>query len=95
MLAQSGARSRISDPDNHTLRLLKTLRGDIAQVESRLAGAIESLEAKVGERSRAVDKRLDCVAHMAYAESILSRYAVTDIEGRLITIEDYIKLRES
>jgi hypothetical protein len=84
----------MSDPENHTLRLLMKLRGDIAQVRTELVGAIESLEAKVGERSRAVDKRLDTVGHLAYAESILSRYAVADIEGRVMRIEDYLKLRE-
>lgn len=92
---RAGAVRRMSDPDNHTLRLLKKLRVDIAEVKRDLTKTIGSLEAKMEERSQSVDKRLDAVKQIAYAESILSRYAVIDVEGRLMRIEDYIKLRES
>ena len=35
------------------------------------------------------------MGHVAYGESILARYAVADIEDRVMRIEDYLKLRET
>jgi parvulin-like peptidyl-prolyl isomerase len=84
----------MGEPENHTLQLLKKLRDEMREGFAKVEARFAALEGKFEKRSRDVEKRVDAVKQMAYAETILSRYAVIDVEGRLMRIEDYLKLRD-
>jgi hypothetical protein len=79
----------MSEPDNHTLRLLKEIRKDIAGVHTR----VDSLEKRLERRFDGLDKKLEDVKQAAFGESVLGRYAVAEVEQRLVSLEDIMASR--
>ena len=79
----------MSDPDNHTLRLLKKIREEVTQTREE----VQKLDHKLEEGLREVTKRIESVKQLAYGESILARYAIADVEPRLFRLEEIMKLR--
>ena len=88
----------MNEPENHTLRLLREMRGDIQGVDRKmetLAREVRSVDEKVEALDRKVDKNhaelKDGIENLARAfagEGVLARYAANHVEGRLVAIEE-------
>ena len=81
----------MSEPDNPALRLLKKLRDDIAGVKAEMRSGFETVDRRI----EAMDKKLESVKQAAFGESILGRYAVAEVEERLLKLEEIMALKRS
>ncbi|MFD2184564.1 hypothetical protein [Rhodoplanes azumiensis] len=80
----------MAEPENMTLVLLRDLR-------SRMETRFDAIDRKLGEhdtrfdehdaRFAALEKKIDTIKQAAFAESILGRYAVVDVEQRRVELE--------
>ncbi|MBI5112171.1 hypothetical protein [Rhodoplanes serenus] len=87
----------MAEPENMTLVLLRELR-------SRMETRFDSLDRKLAEhdarfdahdaRFTALEKKIDTIKQAAFAESILGRYAVVDVEQRLTELEERLAALE-
>ena len=77
----------MSEPENHTLRLLRELRDNIQGMEKRLDSKFDAVSATVGRNHEELKKRLDSLQKALIGESILGRYATAEFEERLNAIE--------
>ena len=73
----------MGDPDSHTLRLLREIRGAIQTVDNK----VDALDQKLTDR-------IDNLARMVVGESVLGRYAVADVDERLKALEDRVSALE-
>lgn len=87
----------MAEPENMTLVLLRELR-------SRMETRFDNLDRKLAEhdarfdahdaRFTALEKKIDTIKQAAFAESILGRYAVVDVEQRLAELEERLAALE-
>jgi len=68
----------MAEPENHTLRLLREIRGAIGALEGKLDGKIDSLDKKIDRNQEELQKRIDSLRQAMLGESVLSRYATAD-----------------
>jgi hypothetical protein len=69
-----------------TLILLREMRARMEERFGSMDGRFDSVEQKLAEHDRrfdALEKKIDVIKQAAFAESILGRYAVTEVEERL------------
>lgn len=85
----------MSEPDNHTLRLLKKLRDEVHDGFARVNKRMDDFEAKVDGRFDRLERKLESVKQAAFGESVLGRYAAAAVEERLLTLEEIMALRRS
>ena len=74
----------MAEPENHTIRLLQEIRQQGTTLENRIDGLSKQVDNGFDE----VKKRMDSLHKAINAESILGRYAVADVEERLISLEN-------
>jgi hypothetical protein len=74
----------MAEPENHTLYLLREIRGDIDKLENKVDGGFAR-----------VDKRMDTLQQAMNGESLLGRYAVAELDERLASIETRLTAIES
>jgi hypothetical protein len=70
-------------PEDHTLRLLRELRGAIAALDSKVDGKVDSLDKKIDRNHEELKERIDSIRQAMLGESVLGRYATAEFEERL------------
>jgi hypothetical protein len=73
----------LPEPIDHTLVLLREIRGAVAELES-----------KVDRNHEDLTKRIETLRRAWYGESVLGRYAAAEVEGRLAEIENRLTALE-
>jgi hypothetical protein len=81
----------MSEPDNHALRLLKKLRDEMREEFAQVDRRYEAVD----RRFDGLEQRLGGVTQAAFGESVLGRYAVADVETRLLKLEEIMALKRS
>jgi hypothetical protein len=77
----------MTEPENHTLRLLRELRDGITALDKKFDTKIDALDKKVDHNHEEVKKRFDSLQRALVGESILGRYATAEFEERLSAVE--------
>ena len=80
----------MATPENHTLRLLQEIRGSLQSVDKKVDG----LAAKVDSNHQDLRDRMDDLARVFAGESVLGRYAVSDVDKRLEALEKRLSTLE-
>ena len=62
----------MAEPENHTLRLLREIRGAIGALEGKLDGKIDSLDKKIDRDQEELQKRIDSLRQAMLGESVFS-----------------------
>jgi hypothetical protein len=73
----------MAEPDNHTHRLLREIRG-----------AVSALDLKVDKNHAELTERIENLRQAAFGESVLGRYAAAEVEDRLAAIEKRLSVLE-
>jgi hypothetical protein len=73
----------MADPENHTLRLLREIRGAIQTVD----GKVDALDKKFMDR-------IDNLARLIAGETVVGRYAAAGVDERLKALEDRVAALE-
>jgi hypothetical protein len=73
----------MSEPENHTLHLLRELREDVQKVDRK----IDALDRKVDAYHDAMRERVDSITQILAGEIAASRYVNGGVERRLADIE--------
>jgi polyhydroxyalkanoate synthesis regulator phasin len=73
----------VVEPENHTLVLLRDIRG-----------MIEALETKVDRNHEDLKGRIDSVRQAMLGESVLGRYAAAEFEERMAALEGRVAALE-
>jgi polyhydroxyalkanoate synthesis regulator phasin len=74
----------MAEPENHTLRLLREIRG-----------AIGALDNKIDRNQEELQKRIDSIRQAMLGESVLGRYATAEFDERLAALEQRVAALES
>jgi chaperonin cofactor prefoldin len=80
----------MAEPENHTLLLLREIRGAIGTLDNR----VDSLDKKVDRNHEDLKRRIENLRQAAFGESVLGRYAAAEVEERLSTIESRLSALE-
>ncbi len=73
----------MTEPENHTLRLLREIRG-----------AIGGLDNKIDRNQEELQKRIDSIRQAMLGESVLGRYATAEFDERLSALEQRVSALE-
>jgi hypothetical protein len=65
----------MAEPENHTLHLLREIRGAIGALESRIA----SMDNKIDRNHEKLQQRIDGIRQAMLGESVLGRYATAEL----------------
>ena len=84
----------MAEPENHTLHLLREIRGAIAAFDSKFDGKITSLDHKIDRNHEELQKRIDSLRQAMLGESVLGRYATAEFDERLSAIESRLTALE-
>ncbi len=74
----------MAEPENHTVRLLREIRG-----------AIGALDNKIDQNQEELQKRFDSLRQATLGESVLGRYATAEFDERLSALERRVSALES
>jgi polyhydroxyalkanoate synthesis regulator phasin len=85
----------MAEPENHTLHLLREIRGAIVALDSKLDGKITSLDNKIDRNQEELQKRIDSIRQAMLGESVLGRYATAELDERLSALEQRVSALES
>ena len=85
----------MAEPENHTLRLLREIRGAIGALDSKLDGKIALLDNKIDRNHEELQKRIDSIRQAMLGESVLGRYATAEFDERLSALEQRVSALES
>jgi polyhydroxyalkanoate synthesis regulator phasin len=85
----------MAEPENHTLRLLREIRGAIGALDGKLDDKITSLDNKIGRNHEELQKRIDSLRQAMLGESVLGRYATAEFDERLSALEQRVSALES
>jgi len=80
----------MTEPRNHTVRLLQEIRGAIAALDNKLESKVEMLDKKIDRNHEEVKERIEIVRQGAFGESVLGRYATAGIDQRIAAAEKRI-----
>jgi polyhydroxyalkanoate synthesis regulator phasin len=83
------------EPENHTLRLLREIRGAIGALDGKLDDKIASLDSKTDRNQEDLQKRIDSLRQAMLGESVLGRYATAEFDERLSALEQRVSTLES
>ncbi len=75
------------EPENHTLHLLREIRGAVAALESKL-------DVKIDRNHQDLTDRMDSIRQAMLGESVLGRYATAEFEERLLALEQRVTVLE-
>lgn len=75
------------EPENHTLHLLREIRGAIAALESKL-------DVKIDRNHQDLTNRFDSIRQAMLGESVLGRYATAEFDERLAALEERVSVLE-
>lgn len=67
------------EPDNHTLALLREMRADSVGFQEEM----RQFRRETSERFVSLEKRIENIRQLYFAESVLGRYTVAEVETRL------------
>ncbi len=81
----------MADPENQTLHVLRDLRAAIESLDSR----VQRLDGKVDRNHGDLRSRLDNIRQAVNGESVLGRYAASEVEERLESLETRVKALET
>jgi hypothetical protein len=84
----------MAEPENHTLRLLRDIRGAIGALDNKLDNKIASLDSKIDRNHEELQKRIDSLRPAMLGESVLGRYATAEFEERLSALEQRVSALE-
>ncbi|CAL8977027.1 hypothetical protein RHODGE_RHODGE_00365 [Rhodoplanes serenus] len=73
----------MTEPENHTLHLLREIREAIGSLDTR----VQRLDSKVDHNHADLTERLDRQRQAVVGEGVLGRYAAAEVEDRLAQIE--------
>jgi hypothetical protein len=73
----------MSEPENHTLHLLRELRDDVQKIDRK----IDALDRKVDAYHDAMRERVDSITQILAGEIAASRYINGGVDRRLADIE--------
>jgi len=92
----------MTEPENHTLRLLRELRDDIKALDKKLDTEVSGLATKIGALDQRIDrnheevkKRLDSLRKAMVGENILGLYATAEFEERPTAVEERLSANEA
>lgn len=77
----------MAEPENHTLHLLREIRGAVAALESKL-------EVKIDQNHQDLTGRMDSIRQAMLGESVLGRYATAEFDERLAALEERVSVLE-
>ena len=80
----------MATPENHTLRLLQEIRGSLQSVDKKVDG----LAVKVDRNHEDLRDRMDDLTRVFAGESVLGRYAASDVDKRLEALEKRLSALE-
>ena len=80
----------MATPENHALRLLQEIRGSLQSVDKKVDG----LAATVDRNHQDLRDRMDDLTRVFAGESVLGRYAVSDVDKRLEALEKRLSTLE-
>lgn len=80
----------MTDPENHTLRLLREIRSSI----EALGLKVDQNQVDQARKFDQVIDRLESLRQAAFGESVLGRYAAAEVEERLAAIERRLAMLE-
>jgi chaperonin cofactor prefoldin len=87
----------MAEPIDHTLVLLREIRGAVAAVDNKvdaLENKVDALENKVDRNHEDVVKRIENLRQAFLGESVLGMYAAAEVEERLKAIENRLTTLE-
>lgn len=73
----------MGEPENHTLHLLREIRGAIGTLDTR----VDSLDKKIDRNHEELKRRIENIRQAAFGQSALGLYAAGEVEERLSAIE--------
>jgi polyhydroxyalkanoate synthesis regulator phasin len=85
----------MAEPENHTLPLLREIRGAIGALDSKADGKIAALDAKFDRNQEELQKRIDSLRQAMPGESVLGRYAAAEFDERLSAFAQRVAALES
>ena len=77
----------MAEPENHTLRLLREIRGAIGALDGKL-------DDKIDRNQEELQKRIDSIRQAMLGESVLGRYATAEFDERLSALEQRVSTLE-
>jgi len=77
----------VVERENHTLHLLREIRGAIGAFETKMEGKIASLDSRVDRNHEELKQRIDAKPCWA---SVLGRYATAEFDERLSALEQRV-----
>ena len=80
----------MAEPENHTLHLLREIRGAIGTLDTR----VDSLDTKIDRNHEELKRRVENIRQAAFGGSVLGRYAAGEVEERLSAIESHLSVLE-
>lgn len=75
------------EPENHTLHLLREIRGAIAALESKL-------DVKIDRNHQDLTNRFDSIRQAMLGESVPGGYATAEFDERLAALEERVSVLE-
>jgi uncharacterized small protein (DUF1192 family) len=85
----------MAEPENHTLRLLREIRGAIGALDGKFDDKIALLDSKIDRNQEELQKRIDSLRQAMLGESVLGRYATAEFDERLAALEQRVSALES
>jgi phosphate uptake regulator len=81
----------VSEPENHTLHLLREIRTAISASDNKLEGKIEALDKKFDRIHADLRDRIENLAQIIAGESVIGRYAAAGValERRISALEEH------
>ena len=81
----------MSEPENHTLHLLRELREDVQKMDRK----IDALDRKVDAYHGSMRERVDSITQVLAGEIAANRYVNGGVERRLVDLETRLSADET